>query len=762
MKGTIKRLPPEEQYGFIKPDEGGKDVFFLFSWLKGVDPHEGLRVEFDVVSGEKGLRACNLKVLEQTTNKYRFHNPYNFVRCLEQGRPYKQVLGDCLPPPHDRYVGLTGRITCQVEAVTPLFISDAHGVEEENGHKTYRFFQYENQPARPAGSLRGMFRSVFEAVTNSCFAVLDEDYLSLRLESDQSPWLVPARVERDGDKWQLRLLPGSTNLQIKSQSPGKKNPAGKHYAAWCATYWPLKPSKTLLDIGPRGHKLSNAQVRTRKDFIKRTKQANWNPESVGHGEECYALLRPLHHPHPQIHFWDVVEIRRHRSSLSNPEGSARVEHGWLCITNQNIEPKHSERFFFRAQDNQSGPELIELPEEMRETYESLIKDYQKRHHKAVQKQRENNQPLGEPLNGKEGFSRFVYQGEERELKGGELVYAMIDGSESDPRVKFIAPVSVPRIVYEYSVGELLAGFLRRCKDPEKLCPACRMFGWILDSPPKHVDRVAYAGRVRFSHGILHETQGELSDTPLTVLSTPKPTTTSFYLLNLNGLPDAAVDYNTNGAKLRGRKFYRHQGKKLSEREYRRADNVQDEQNRTVRGALKPEAAFTFTVDFENLASQELGALLYALELEEGLFHRLGYAKPLGFGSVKVTVKKVESINWETRLKTIEQNSGWQPKDKAQYKKDFLQGMRECYGKKFDELLDELRALLGAPPDLPIHYPRPTNPFDAKKYPQYEWFVGNKKRIEKLGKGNLPEPVALGLATDDTCGLPLIKKKGEEG
>lgn len=93
--------------------------------------------------------------------------------------------------------------------------------------------------------------------------------------------------------------------------------------------------------------------------------------------------------------------------------------------------------------------------------------------------------------------------------------------------------------------------------------------------------------------------------------------------------------------MRGRKFYRHHRKdKLQE--YRCAGNIKDGQNRTLKEVLEAGNTFTFTVHFENLAPVELGALLWSLELEENWLHRLGLAKPLGFGSVKVEIKKWKS------------------------------------------------------------------------------------------------------------------------
>ena len=756
-KGTIQEL--RETFGFIRPVGGGKKIFFHRSALRGIrfdGLEEGMTVEYKAEQSDRGPRATVVRLpAGVSVEEYRFLNPYNFVRFLDTPRPDNHVLGNCPPPPHDRYVGLTGRITCKIEAVTPLFVSDSHAVDGNVGeHRTYRFFQLDGQPALPATSLRGMVRSVFEAVTNSCFVAFDGDPLSLHFPSQRAPWLVPARVERDGDNWRLRLLTGTTPLQIESRS--KKNPEGKQYAAWSASYWPLKPSKTLRGIGPKGRKLSRKQLDRRQSFINRTQSHSRNPDGVEHGEACYALLRPFQHPHPKIQFWDVVEIRRERSDLPDPQDGERIEQGWLCVTNQNIEPKHSERFFFRVRDNREGPELIDLPKGVRQAYEALIKDYQKRHHNAVQKRRKKNQPLGKPVGDEPGFSRFVYQYDESKLKGGELVYALLEGTVDSPRVKFIAPVSIPRVGYERSVGDFLRRFLRRCKDPDALCPACRTFGWVWDSPPKDADQVAYAGRVRFSHGILLQSTGELPETTLAILSTPKPTTTLFYLLNADGEPDARVDYNTEDARLRGRKFYRHHGDQLSKQEYQRAGGKKDDQNRTIKGALQKDSTFTFTLDFENLAPLELGALLYALELEEGMYHRLGYAKPLGFGSVKITVEEVKVLDWERQLQSLEAGAGWETIEPArwkQYEQGFLREMKSLYGDDFENIvLADLRALLMEPPNLPIHYPR-TGKRPDPDGKNFEWFMGNKKR----GKNAFP----LALAFEDTKGLPLLNKKGEE-
>ncbi len=693
-------------------------------------------------------------------SNYRFLNPYNFVRFLGKGRDNPSdagvtLLGRCAPPPHDRYVGITGKITCTLRTVTPLFISDSEGITGEE-HKTYHFFQINGQYAIPGTALRGMVRSVFEAVTNSCMAIFEGARLSYHLEPRLALQLVPARVERNGDEWRLRLLTGTTPLSVG------RPPQGTQYAAWIHRYWPLKPSGTLRQDPPQNDRIRQFQQRT-----ARGKEVGL--QDLKHGQECYALLKLVQHPHPRIQFWDVLALDTNPGCLEQmKQGNQRIEKGWLCITNQNIEPKHSERFFFRAADNDGHPETIELPEKVRREYEDLIKDYQERHQKEIKKRRDRSQPLDTPVGDDPGLSRFIYTPSERELQGGELVYAMLEGTAQQPSVKFIVPVSVPRVAYERTIADLLLPHQKACdyfnQDAVsiadlQLCPACRVFGWVHQGAPEDPNvRVAYAGRVSFSHAILQGEPKKLGeDTPLAILSSPKPTTTAFYLLGANEQPNFNVTYDTQGARLRGRKFYRHHGT-ANPQEYKRAGDIRDGQNRTVKDVLDEDNEFTFTVHFENLAPVELGALLWALELEDGMVHRLGFAKPLGFGSVKVTVDTVEVLNPRERYASLS-NVGWHPVQRdvweAQCVEAFKSAMQWRYNKPFEKLknVEDLKALLGTVPTIAVHYPRP--PYNGTPNPdpegkQYEWFIGNKRK-----------KLALPPAPADTQGFPLLNKQGHE-
>ena len=63
--GTVKWFDGSKGYGFISRDQGD-DVFVHYSAINGNGfrtLEEGLRVEFDVTTGDKGLQAENVSLL---------------------------------------------------------------------------------------------------------------------------------------------------------------------------------------------------------------------------------------------------------------------------------------------------------------------------------------------------------------------------------------------------------------------------------------------------------------------------------------------------------------------------------------------------------------------------------------------------------------------------------------------------------------------------------------------------------------------------
>lgn len=86
-----------------------------------------------------------------------FWNPYRWVTVSDRAVEHEA------PHYHHRLDGLAGRLWCEIEALTPLFVGDSAG------HQDKRFVHHErrHQPYIPATSLKGAIRSLAEIVGNA-------------------------------------------------------------------------------------------------------------------------------------------------------------------------------------------------------------------------------------------------------------------------------------------------------------------------------------------------------------------------------------------------------------------------------------------------------------------------------------------------------------------------------------------------------------------------------------------------------------------
>ena len=64
--GTVKWFNATKGYGFIQPDDGGKDVFVHVSAVEAAGMRslgEGQKVSFDIQPDARGAKATNLKAV---------------------------------------------------------------------------------------------------------------------------------------------------------------------------------------------------------------------------------------------------------------------------------------------------------------------------------------------------------------------------------------------------------------------------------------------------------------------------------------------------------------------------------------------------------------------------------------------------------------------------------------------------------------------------------------------------------------------------
>ncbi|MDW3649322.1 MAG: cold shock domain-containing protein [Bacteroidia bacterium] len=61
--GTVKFFNEEKGFGFITPDDGGRDVFVHKNGLGGISITEGDKVSYETEQGKKGLNAVNVSLV---------------------------------------------------------------------------------------------------------------------------------------------------------------------------------------------------------------------------------------------------------------------------------------------------------------------------------------------------------------------------------------------------------------------------------------------------------------------------------------------------------------------------------------------------------------------------------------------------------------------------------------------------------------------------------------------------------------------------
>jgi len=279
------------------------------------------------------------------------------------------------------------------------------------------------------------------------------------------------------------------------------------------------------------------------------------------------------------------------------------------------------------------------------------------------------------------------------LKAGDLVYFR-KNENREGEVDAVIPVRIYRESHRKPLGKRFPDGLHdlrpctfeclddcdkcpdRCNElkeffnphPKGLCPACRLFG-----------TTSYKSRVSFGfarlcsedkkakwYGVEEDAeQGKPLTLPL--LERPRPTWS---------MPD-------KDAKIPGRKFYVHHPHSVdsSIRDMQFDPELSDKENQ---GKIRPNKnnrtvepldkgnEFTFDIRFMNLKEWELGLLLYSLQLETGLAHKLGMGKAQGFGSVEIDVEKVEIRNGpgDWKSKTSHKITEWITKGKDKLEKWF--------------------------------------------------------------------------------------------
>ncbi|MFT4189114.1 MAG: RAMP superfamily CRISPR-associated protein [Aeromicrobium sp.] len=322
--------------------------------------------------------------------------------------------------------------------------------------------------------------------------------------------------------------------------------------------------------------------------------------------------------------------------------------------------------------------------------------------------------------------------------------------------------------------------LRPSVSVEKLSPAERVFGWVGDERAE-TPVAAYRGHawVEDVHvdraEIVPLTETDPEGLQLTTLNSPKPEQYRFYLKDVDGKPlpsgrQKSINEGYTDASRLARKFYwphpsrakpdywkpspmtphmveekdddsnslglrRHgyaepswDAEARTYREYIAPVGTKPKVSRVINEWVAPGATFRFTLRFDGVTAKHLGVLLWLLD-DQRLRFGLGGGKPLGFGTVRLSVEGSEIQSADMVRKSL---SRWQsPVDGVDHSELLDVGVTsldQAYPKR-----RETFAKISDPPEIPVHYPRTSDEPIAESY---EWFMANEH--PDGGKHSLPD------------------------
>ena len=708
-----------------------------------------------------------------------FHNPYTFVPTPP--RPSSGFAGDFDPLKKKlNHSSLqdklwTGHIPIELTAVTPLVLLRGDGEERDaTKHQIYDVLDY-----IPESSLRGMLRSAYEVVTNSRYACFrNDDRLAYRMIPRESLKLIPAIIE-DGNKpgeLKAQLYPGTSDIT-------PQRPRGPMYAAmldvnskYVGGGEPKTRDEVWAQIEPRRHR--------RYEYWKAVKiwpKSSYptRPGVTGKVIEGRILItnENMGNKHDERIFFVEGEYADDPIKCDVTD----LKEAWRMRI-QSYREAHSENDIFNRSRARNQP-WKKIGRNPGDTAWSphLYEDGK------------HTDRWGRPTE------------DALELRAGNMVYARCQ-FDSDGKVEKITdlfPVMISRELYDDSPKDLLDCSLRPANKLSELSPADRLFGWVPQQKQDQGHGGGYKSRIRVVCEICESRQSsdiieniQNGPLPLTILGQPKPAQGRFYVAeNDKGKPQRgkskrAAGYEAaKGKRLRGRKqYWHHKGleaekapdywKASSEdrtqqrtngryQEYRRPDKRNDRnqpfeqqtdsQNRSIKGWIKPGAVFKASLYVQNLQPEEVGALLWLLTLnnilkdaDEKHYFRLGYGKPLGFGSLTMEIDEDRLENgcvplgtgedWKAYYADLNASSpvGLNDNQKTaciqQFKLKVIEGYESLLSdseagdaESFNELpfiRGFLKVLSGPKKDVSVHYPR----LDHVPNPEgknFEWFRDNE-------------------------------------
>lgn len=189
-----------------------------------------------------------------------FVNPYSFIP-LDEGSAGKKEWSEYYK---DEEGLLTGRLDCRLVARNPVIIPDQMDPEKKSykdkKYDAYPFMTVAGKPMIPGSSLRGVVRSLFEAITDSCVYTNDDYYFSSRTNIAKTAGM----LERTKNGW--RLLAANRYADKDGFIPESKKTGEKIAFSWYEIRGKLYVSRELQGRQIDGYILKMNPMRTETGY----------------------------------------------------------------------------------------------------------------------------------------------------------------------------------------------------------------------------------------------------------------------------------------------------------------------------------------------------------------------------------------------------------------------------------------------------------------------------------------------------------------
>lgn len=567
-----------------------------------------------------------------------FVNPYNFISLPSDCPPHTQNILEYQHTPSELH---TGYLTCTLETLTPVFIPnttnnqvvfDKQDVTKINDNRKnpsnrYDFFSYcdlsktgtnevkPHRPIIPGSSLRGVLRSAYEIVENGCLSTVETDgVLYKRSTVPMKPGIL---IQQQDRTWRLQKA-DRVMLKVKDcekDKVGIQLDRETHRSTYpqCSEVYIQKSKDQYEHVDPNTHTKTNC------GYV------------VTEISNCSNVSTPI----KGYILWGENFIRKHHDSVM-------------------VSKKNFEEVNITDKDLQRLEKVCE--------YYALPKI---------------NRNLSKGTH--TGYPDYYYindnQAKTKKLRDIYPVFYRIVGTDDKQKI-YLSPSCFTKEVFKNTIGNAL-GEYKPCTSRNNVCPSCALFG--LTSPN---DEEGLGSRIRITDAVPSIGEEKATkwdnwfDKPrvLPELSSPKISSTEFYMDQPKGETEGEYDiwnydyavrwqrnqYNAVTSTpeviapviphLKGRKMYWHSKEQainlaVDSRGQYRGDVSRCSKVRAVKTGKK----FIFHIYFDGITKIELKKLYWTITLGESetleirkQAHKIGHGKPVGLGSVRITVNEIKT------------------------------------------------------------------------------------------------------------------------